>query len=74
MRAEKTHMIRHTLHPHDFRIVFCCTPAFLVLLSPPAAESAPGDCTPSRLQIPDVTLSRHPARAVRERPAPFIQT
>jgi flagellar biosynthesis protein FlhA len=29
--------------------------------------------TSSRSQIPDVTLSRHPARAVHERPAPFAQ-
>ena len=24
----------------------------------------PGNCTPSLSQIPDVTLSRHPARAI----------
>jgi len=29
--------------------------------------------TSSRSQIPDVMLSHHPARAVPERPAPFVQ-
>jgi len=33
----------------------------------------PGNFTPSRSQIPDAMLSHHPARAVPERPAPFVQ-
>jgi len=39
----------------------------------PDCRVGPGNFTPSRSQIPDMTLSRHPARAVHERPAPSVQ-
>ena len=35
--------------------------------------SRPGELHPEPLTEPDMTLSRHPARAIRERPAPFVQ-
>jgi hypothetical protein len=35
--------------------------------------SRPGELHPEPLTDPDMTLSRHPARAVRERLSPFIQ-
>jgi hypothetical protein len=39
----------------------------------PPRPSRPGDLHPEPLTDPDMTLSRHPARAVRERLSPFIQ-
>ena len=35
--------------------------------------SRPGELHPEPLTDPDMTLSRHPARAARERLSPFIQ-
>src|ERR1017187_3501225 len=48
------------------------TPGIVKLLLPPR-PSRPGELHPEPLTDPDMTLSRHPARAVRERLSPFIQ-
>src|ERR1022692_96657 len=61
-----------SLRPWKTMALSRCAPPFAVL-GRTGWPSRPGELHPEPLTDPDMTLSRHPARAARERLSPFIQ-